>query len=140
MNTLKNKSVLIIDDDPGMLRALEKVLTRAGLLVSPATWGREGIKEMVGRHDPFDAVISDLRMPQASGLMILHAMRSACPGVPVIIITAYGSPEMTPDWWREQGAAAYLEKPIDSKRLLETLRGVLAPNGAVDHSTRRIYE
>lgn len=140
MNTLKNKSVLIIDDDPGMLRALEKVLTRAGLLVSPATWGREGINEMVGRHDPFDAVITDLRMPQASGLMILHAMRSTYPGVPVIIITAYGSPEMTPEWWREQGAAAYLEKPIESKRLLETLRDVLASRAANDGKDRRFYE
>lgn len=64
-------------------------------------------------------------------------MRSACPGVPVIIITAYGIPEMTPEWWREQGAAAYLEKAIESKRSLGTLRDVLASRVAEDRQVAR---
>lgn len=127
MNTLTNKSVLIIDDDPGMLKALEKVLSRAGMNVSRATWVRDGIQELMDQSHRFDLVISDLRMPMASGLMILHAVSTAYPGVPVIIITAYGNPEMGPEWWSEQGAAAYLEKPIDSDRLLGTIQRVLSP-------------
>lgn len=125
MNTLAHKSVLIVDDDPGMLRALEKVLSREGLQVSRATWARDGIQELKNHGTPFDLVITDLRMPMASGLMIMHAVRNAYPTVPVIIITAYGSPEMTPAWWAEQGAAAYLEKPIEAPRLLEVVHRVL---------------
>ena len=134
MNDLKNKSVLIIDDDPGMLRALEKVLSRAGLLVSPATWVRDGIQELMNNPKPFDLVITDLRMPMASGLMIMHAVRTAHPGVPVIIITAYGSPDLTPGWWKEQGAAAYLEKPINADRLLDTVRSVFAKQSQSDEA------
>jgi DNA-binding NtrC family response regulator len=58
--------------------------------------------------------------------MIMHAVKIAFPGTPVIIITAYGSPDLSVDWWLEQGASAYLEKPIDSGRLLETVERVLS--------------
>lgn len=125
MTSLSQKSVLIIDDDPGMLRALEKVLSRAGCEVTRATWARDGIEQLKSHSPAFDLVITDLRMPMASGLMIMHAVKIAFPGTPVIIITAYGSPDLSVDWWLEQGAAAYLEKPIDSSRLLETVDRVL---------------
>lgn len=125
MKDLQDKTVLLVDDDPGMLRALDKVLTRAGLKVTQATWVREGISELRDRQISFDLVITDLRMPKASGLTILHAVNTAFPGTPVIIITAYGQPDLTPKWWREQGAAAYLEKPIEAEVLLRTVREVL---------------
>lgn len=125
MTDLLKKSILIIDDDPGMLRALEKVLSRAGAEVTRATWAKDGIEQLRAHVTPFDLVITDLRMPMASGLMIMHAVRTAFPETPVIIITAYGSPELNAPWWLEQGAAAYLEKPIDSERLLETVEQVL---------------
>jgi len=137
MNTLANKSVLIVDDDPGMLRALEKVLSREGLQVSRATWVRDGIEELKNHATPFDLVITDLRMPMASGLMIMHAVRNAYPTVPVIIITAYGNPEMTPEWWADQGAAAYLEKPIEAPRLLETVHRVLSDSAKAISSGAR---
>ncbi|MEI6280149.1 MAG: response regulator [Verrucomicrobiae bacterium] len=125
MGKLSNQSVLIVDDDPGMLRALEKVLSRDGFQVTRATWVREGIQELMDHDKPFDLILTDLRMPMASGLMVLNAARFAYPDVPVIIITAYGDPSLTPEWWREQGAAAYLEKPIEAARLLETVRRVM---------------
>ena len=125
MNEASTKSVLIIDDDPGMLRALEKTLSNDGFVVSRATWVREGIQELMHHSKPFDLVITDLRMPKASGLMILHAVKSAYPSVPVIIMTAYGQPDLTPEWWKEQGAAAYLEKPIGAALLLETVHRVV---------------
>jgi len=131
MSNLTNKSVLIVDDDPGMLRALEKVLSHEGLLVSHATWARDGIQELKNHGTPFDLVITDLRMPMASGLMIMHAVRNAYPTIPVIIITAYGSPDMTPEWWAEQGAAAYLEKPIEASRLMETVHRVMDASPAL---------
>ncbi len=126
MMNLSQKSVLLIDDDPGMLRALEKVLSRAGCDVTRATWARDGIEQLKSHSPAFDLVITDLRMPMASGLMIMHAVKIAFPGTPVIIITAYGSPDLSMEWWLEQGAAAYLEKPIDATRLIETVDHVLS--------------
>jgi len=125
MNDTQKKSILIVDDDPGMLRALGKVLRRAGYEVTPATWVRDGIEQLRDHRQPFDLVITDLRMPMASGLMIMHAVRIAYPGTPVIIMTAYGNAEFTPQWWHEQGAAAYIEKPVDAAGLLETVARVL---------------
>ena len=130
MSEPSTKSVLIVDDDPGMLKALEKTLSNDGFLVSRATWVREGIQELMQHGQRFDLVITDLRMPMASGLMILHAVKAAYPEVPVIIITAYGQPDLTPEWWKEQGAAAYLEKPIGAALLLETAHRVLQNKNA----------
>ena len=123
MKTLLNKSVLIIDDNPGMLRALEKVLGHAGLKVTRATWVNGEVQELKDRKH-FDLVITDLRMPEVSGLTILQGMQVSHPGVPVIIITAYGSPDKTPAWWKKHGAAAYLEKPINEAHLLSALERV----------------
>lgn len=130
MNVLNNKSVLLIDDDEGMLRALELVLSRAGMKVSRATWVRDGIKELKDHPHEFDLIITDLRMPMASGLMIMSAVRAAYPALPVILITAYGHPEMTPEWWKEYGAAAYLEKPISAENLLSTIEEVFSAKDA----------
>lgn len=132
MNDLSNKSILIVDDDPGMLRALEKVLAREGCAVTRATWVRGAIEQLMARTEPFDMVITDLRMPVASGMTLLQTVRTAYPSVPVIVITAYGDPDMGEEWWLEHGAAAYLEKPIDTGRLIDSIRRILSSDPAMN--------
>jgi DNA-binding NtrC family response regulator len=127
MTNLDNKKILIIDDDSGMLRVMEKVLRREGCVVTVATWAKEGFERLAASTSPFDLVITDLRMPGASGMTILQAVRIAYPQVPVIIITAFGSPDLDADWWKEQGATAYLEKPIDAAHLVEAVRRAMEP-------------
>jgi FixJ family two-component response regulator len=80
--------------------------------------------ELAKKRDQFDLVVTDLRMPVVSGKTILSAVKTAFPLLPVIIITAFGTPELKTECLRE-GAAAFLEKPVDSSHLLSAIHVAL---------------
>jgi phosphoserine phosphatase RsbU/P len=128
-----NKSVLVVDDDERMLRALDKVLTNEGATVLCSSWAGSAIGVLTEKKIPVDLVIIDLRMPFISGLTTVHAIHNYYPNLPIIVLTAYGSPAVRAECLRE-GAAAFLEKPLDSRVLIEAIRSVLDPR---EHSTNR---
>ena len=129
MANIHNKSVLIVDDDAAMLRALGKVLSGERYEVSCASWVEEAMEQLAERKKPFDLVITDLRLPFVNGKSILNAVKVAFPKVPVIVITAFGSPEMKTECLA-QGAAAFLEKPLDTQQLLMAIERVTDPQVA----------
>ena len=122
---LRQKSILVVDDDAAMLRALEKVLRQAGCLVTRAQAGDEALEQLGDRAKRFDLVITDLCMPLVNGMTILHAVQTVFPELPVMIITAYAGPNTKVEFL-QQGAAAFLEKPLDAPKLLEEIARVLA--------------
>ena len=91
MENLRNKSVLVVDDDPGMLRAMMKVLAKEGMQVTGLSDPTAVVTTLAESELRFDLVITDLRMPTFSGRGVL-ALASALPKLPVIIITAFGGP------------------------------------------------
>jgi DNA-binding NtrC family response regulator len=123
MKKLRNKSVLIVDDDPGMLRALEKVLAGEGANVTCAAWAGDAIEILTARGKRVDLVITDLRMPILTGMTVVYAIHEVFPGLPVIVLTAYGSADVKRECLR-QGAVAFLEKPLDTSQLLTAIEGV----------------
>jgi DNA-binding NtrC family response regulator len=127
MGKIGNKFVLIIDDDVGMLRALNKVLSGEGCMVASAASAEVAVKFLTNGQQRFDLIITDLRMPAIDGMGILRGVKQVYPEVPVIIITAFGSAEVKAQSMRE-GAAAFLEKPMDVPQLLATIDRVLAPS------------
>ena len=129
MNDLSGKSILVIDDDPGMLRALDKVLSGEGAAVTTVGWAGDAVDILTKRERVFDLVITDLRMPFVTGVTVVYAIHEIFPQLPVIVLTAFGSPDVR-DECREQGAAAFLEKPLDSEELIRTVQealGLIAP-------------
>ncbi len=126
MGKIGNRSVLIIDDDVGMLRALNRVLSGEGCMVASASSAEAAVKFLSNGQQYFDLIITDLRMPVIDGMGILRGVKQAYPEVPVIIITAFGSPEAKTESY-QLGATAFLEKPVDTQRLLATIDRVLAP-------------
>jgi len=128
MKNIRNKSVLIVDDDARMLRALDKVLTGEGCTVTSATWAGDAIDILTERKKQIDLVITDLRMPFVTGITTVYAIHNLLPDLPVIVLTAFGSPEVKAECLR-QGAIAFLEKPLDTPHLLEVVEGIFsAPN------------
>lgn len=123
MKKLSNKSILIIDDDAGMLRALEKVLTGEGATAIPAVWAGDAIEILSARKQPVDLVITDLRMPVLNGLTTVSAIHEVFPRLPLIVLTAFGTPDIEAECLR-QGASAFLEKPLNTAQLLEAIEGV----------------
>ena len=124
MDELQDKSVLIVDDDPGMLRAMTKVLASEGMQVTGVSDPVVVVKKLADSKKRFDLVITDLRMPMFSGRGVL-ALASALPELPVIIITAFGGPDVEAQTLR-LGAFAFLEKPIAAAQLIEVVKRALA--------------
>jgi DNA-binding NtrC family response regulator len=124
MDELQDKSVLVVDDDPGMLRAMTKVLAGEGMQVTSLSDPVAVAKRLADSEKRFDLVITDLRMPIFSGRGIL-ALTSALPELPVIIITAFGGADVEAQTLG-LGAFAFLEKQISAAELLEVVRRALA--------------
>jgi len=124
MDELQNKSVLVVDDDPGMLRAISKVLAGEGMQVTGVSDPVAVVKKLADSEKRFDVVITDLRMPMFSGRGVL-ALASALPELPVIIITAFGGPDVETEALR-LGAFAFLEKPVAAAQLIEVVKHALA--------------
>ena len=129
MNSVNQKSILIIDDDAAMLRALNKVLSGEGAVVASASWAGEIMERLADNQGHFDLIITDLRMPILNGKSVLGAVKTALPEVPVIVMTAFGSPEVEAECL-EKGAAAFLEKPLDTPQLLAALERVFSTSKA----------
>jgi len=114
---------LVVDDDPGMLRAMTKVLAGEGMLVTGLSDPIVVVKKLADPEKRFDLVITDLRMPTFSGRGVL-ALASALPKLPVIIITAYGGPDVEAQALR-LGAFAFLEKPVAAAELVDVVKRAL---------------
>jgi len=118
-------SILLVDDDPEVLKALTKVLEKEGYEVAAYTDARLAIRFINETKKRFDLVITDVSMPGMKGTTFLAAVKAAFPFVPVIIITAFG------DWGEymealREGAYEYLSKPLDKAELLAAVRRALA--------------
>jgi len=124
MDELQDKSVLVVDDDPGMLRAMTKFLANEGMRVIGVSDPGVVVKELAHSGRRFDLLITDLRMPAFSGRGVL-ALASALPQLPVIIITAFGGPDVEAQALH-LGAFAFLEKPVAAAQLIEVVKRALA--------------
>ena len=125
MKKLRDKAILVVDDDKRWLRALNRVLTNEGATVTDAQWAGDVLDTLTARKIRFDLLITDLRMPFVSGLTVVYSVRRMFPTLPIIVLTAFGSPDVKAECLR-LGAAAFLEKPLDTAALLEVIEEVFA--------------
>ena len=107
--------ILLVEDKESLRRVLRLTLAHAGYSVTEAADAREAINE-IGRV-PHKIVLTDLRMPNGSGLDVLRASKNADNDVPVIVMTAYGSIDEAVQAMKD-GAHDFLQKPVDSNHLL----------------------
>ena len=130
MKNLRDKSILVVDDDTRWLRALDNVLTGEGASVTGANWAGDVLDILTARKVQFDLLITDLRMPFVSGLTVVYSARKMFPALPIIVLTAFGSPEVKAECLR-QGAAALLQKPLDTAALLDVIEEVFTSHQAL---------
>src|SRR5436853_572732 len=107
--------ILLVEDKESLRRVLRLTLEHAGYSVTEAADAREAINE-IGRV-PHKIVLTDLRMPNGSGLDVLRASKNAANSVPLIVMTAYGSIDEAVQAMKD-GAHDFLQKPVDSNHLL----------------------
>jgi len=114
--------ILVVDDDAAVCWALEQALKASGYqvqVVADAAAARRALR----RQRP-DVVLTDVRMPGESGLDLLASLHADIPGLPVVVMTAYGTMESAIEAVK-RGAFDYLPKPIDLDRTLDILRRAL---------------
>ena len=124
-----NKNILVADDDDRVLRALDKVLTSEGAAVTATKWAGDAIEVLARRDKSIDLVITDLRMPLVTGLTLVYSIHQIFPALPVIVLTAFGNAELRAECLR-QGAAAFLEKPLETSQLLAAIENVFSAQEA----------
>ncbi|HEY4897002.1 MAG TPA: response regulator transcription factor [Solirubrobacteraceae bacterium] len=115
-------TILVVEDEPGIVDFVRRGLEADGFEVQTALDGLEG--ERMALKGGFDAIILDLMLPGRSGLEILASVRTAMPGLPVIILTARGEIEDRVEGL-DAGAVDYLVKPFSMAELLARVRAQL---------------
>ena len=110
--------VLIVDDDPALVRAYGRILKSAGYAVATATDGEAAVASF--RDQPSDVVFTDISMPGMGGMGLLRAVHDIDEEVPVVLAT--GGPTVeTAIQAMDDGALKYLVKPVDPAALLEVI-------------------
>jgi DNA-binding NtrC family response regulator len=115
-------TILIIDDDLMILMILKQTLTKAGYGVLTASSGEEGILSLANSN--IDLVLTDYMMPGMTGIEVLNTIKKNKPLVPVIMLTAHGDVPLTIKAI-QLGASDFIEKPIQSKELVEVIKRTL---------------
>jgi DNA-binding NtrC family response regulator len=124
--------ILLVEDDPDIRAILSRFLGRRGYAVRAAENGAEAL-ELLGR-EPVDLILSDVRMPRMDGLELLQAVRQQDPEIQLVLMTAYSTVRDAVEAI-QAGAADYVEKPIDFRRLERVVTNVLEKR-ALEHRTR----
>ncbi len=125
--------VLVADDERSIRLTLETGLTVNGFRVTCARTGREAIA--AARASRFDAVVSDILMPDGDGLEVVRALRKFSPSIPIILITAQGSVELAVRAISE-GASDFIAKPFEIAALASLVRRHLRAHAEAETKPR----
>jgi DNA-binding NtrC family response regulator len=119
MNDENENKILIVDDEPSIIKSLSILFSSEGYNVFESDNVNDA-QNIIRRHD-IDAVITDLKMPGKDGTDLLEYIIEYYPDIPVVFITAYGTVESAVDALTS-GAFYYFVKPLDIEKLRSTIR------------------
>jgi DNA-binding NtrC family response regulator len=112
------RRILLVEDEESLRHALSKSLKRMGWRVEAASTGREAVERL--RAGPFDAVVTDVRLPDLSGLDVVAFATETTPTTPVVVMTAFGTVE-TALVAMKRGARDFVTKPFETSALVAIL-------------------
>ncbi|MBC7196024.1 MAG: sigma-54-dependent Fis family transcriptional regulator, partial [Deferribacterales bacterium] len=118
---LKDRSILIVEDDDNMRSALTETVKRMGISVDTASDGGEGFDKVMKKR--YDLIISDIRMPKIDGLKMYEMIKAAGINTPVCFITAFGTVENAVRALKD-GAFDFIIKPFPLEAIEEMIRRV----------------
>src|SRR6476620_11786848 len=114
--------ILLIEDDPGIIMTLRRVLAEEGYSVQVEKRGDTGLA--AAQNDSFDLVITDMKLPGLNGLYLVSELHAAKPRLPIILMTAHGTTE-TAIQATKSGAYDYLLKPFEIPEFIELVEKAL---------------
>ncbi|BCA80362.1 sigma-54 dependent transcriptional regulator [Desulfuromonas sp. AOP6] len=119
---MASKRIMLIDNEEGLCRMMEAILTDNGYTAKAYTRSFEAVEEF--KAADWDLVISDVKMPGMDGLEVLQRIKEKSPSTPVIMITAFATVEMSIQALR-RGAYDILTKPFEPEELLYRVKNAL---------------
>jgi DNA-binding response OmpR family regulator len=132
---MSDQSILIIEDDPALLRGLTDNFRAQGYDVRTATDGNAGLAAVFG--EPPDLVLLDIMLPKLNGYEICRQVRERKLELPIIMLTAKGQEEEIVRGL-ELGADDYVTKPFSIRELLARVKALLRRRGAGDEAIHQI--
>src|SRR5476651_2271637 len=102
------QTILVIDDEKAIRKALNEILTFEGFVVDEAADGAEGIKKI--KENNYDCILCDIKMPKKDGIEVLQIAKAERQDTPFIVISGHGNIETAVDAVRK-GAFDYISKP-----------------------------
>ncbi len=114
--------VLVVDDEPAIVESLTKIFRREGLTVLAATDGSAGL-DILRKHR-VGVLLTDLMMPQTTGMDLLRAAKTIAPETEVVLMTAYGTVETAVDAMKE-GAYDFVTKPLKRAHVVRIVKNAL---------------
>ena len=126
---MNQQLVLIIDDEPDIRELLEITLLRMGLDTVTAANVKEALV-CIKKYKP-DLCLTDMRLPDGSGIDIVYYIQRECPQMPVAVITAHGSMETAVEALKA-GAYDFVSKPVDLQKLRDLVQNSLKLSNASD--------
>lgn len=128
---MDKRKALVIDDEQIVLDSVQKILASDNYEVDTVLKGKKGIRAAIKK--PYDVVLTDIRMPDIGGLVVLRDIKREKPSVPVVIITGFGTIRSAVQAMR-LGAADYIEKPFTPEQLISTV------NVSIDNAVEQAPE
>ena len=116
-------TILLVDDEPDIALSLTDLLESEGHQIDVASTGTAALERI--NHHTYDVVLLDIRLPDMDGLLVLENMVRVQPGLPIIILTGFTALDSVVGPLEEQGAFAYLHKPINQSEVKKTIRQAL---------------
>ena len=118
-----SSTILLVDDEPDILLTLQDLLKPEGYRIDVTSTGASAL-EAIKEH-PYDVVLLDVRLPDMDGLLVMEKMTGYRPDLPIIILTSFTTLDSVIGPLEDQGAFAYLHKPINRSEIKTTIRQAL---------------
>jgi two-component system cell cycle sensor histidine kinase/response regulator CckA len=118
-------TVLVVEDERAVRRFLQRVLERRGFEVLEAANGAEALDLVESHRGPIDAVVTDVDMPQMSGIALARELARSHPETPVLFLSG-SSREFLDDLDAQEALGNFLQKPFTEEALVDELRRLIA--------------
>lgn len=119
--------VLVVDDEPLIRWSVTETLADLGLDVEQADCAASALQAITTTALPFDVIVLDLRLPDMRDLSLLATIRQLLPETPVVLMTAFGTPEIMSSA-HQLGVRAVLNKPFELTELSRVVVEALTPS------------
>jgi two-component system, response regulator YesN len=131
------QTILVLEDDARQLGEFESAFRSAGFDFVPAVTGRQALA--LAAASSFDAIVSDLVLPDISGLDVLKALRERNDRTPVIVVTAFAMVDSAVAAMKI-GASDFVEKPIAAADIVDIVRNALHPKHSPEHIAQELEQ